>query len=118
MSKTAHFKDTFRYEAKLSIELNHPNAVQVFEYGQTSDSSHLYMIMEFVDGVDLMKLIKKATELEQPLPHGIAAYIASEVLKGLDYAHRLKGSDGKSLHLVHRDVSPQNILLSYEGGSK
>jgi eukaryotic-like serine/threonine-protein kinase len=118
LSTNAHFKDTFRHEAVLSIELNHPNAVQVFEYGQTADSSHLYMIMEFVDGVDLMKLIKKAATNGVELPHGISAFIMSEVLKGLDYAHRLKDSGGEPFGLVHRDVSPQNILISYEGGIK
>ena len=123
LSANAHFRDTFRYEAELSMELNHPNVVQVFEYGQASPQESdangcLYMVMEFVDGVDLMKLIRKSAELEKPLPLGLAAYIISEVLRGLDYAHRLTGPDGRPLELVHRDMSPQNILLSREGAVK
>ncbi|MBN2725145.1 MAG: protein kinase [Deltaproteobacteria bacterium] len=118
LSQKPHFRETFRYEASLSMELNHPNMVQVFDYGQTNDSRHLFMAMEFVDGTDLMKLIRRAKELQRPIPGGISAYVISEVLKGLDYAHRLVGSDGKPLKLVHRDMSPQNILLSYEGGVK
>ncbi|PKN44535.1 MAG: hypothetical protein CVU59_11415, partial [Deltaproteobacteria bacterium HGW-Deltaproteobacteria-17] len=123
LSANAHFRDTFRYEAELSMELNHPNVVQVFEYGQASPQESdvngcLYMVMEFVDGVDLMKLIRKNTELQKPLPLGLAAYIISEVLRGLDYAHRLTGPDGRPLELVHRDMSPQNILLSREGAVK
>lgn len=123
LSANAHFRDTFRYEAELSMELNHPNVVQVFEYGQASPQESdangcLYMVMEFVDGVDLMKLIRKSTELARPLPLGLSAYIISEVLRGLDYAHRLTGPDGRPLELVHRDMSPQNILLSREGAVK
>ncbi len=123
LSANAHFRDTFRYEAELSMELNHPNVVQVFEYGQASPQENdasgcLYMVMEFVDGVDLMKLIRKSQELKKPLSLGLSALIISEVLRGLDYAHRLTGSDGKSLELVHRDMSPQNILLSREGAIK
>lgn len=121
LSSNAHFQDTFRYEAELSMELNHPNVVQVFEYGQTasaeSEPVHLYMVMEYVDGVDLMKLIRKSRE-SKPLPLGLSAYIIAEVLRGLDYAHRLVGPDGRLLELVHRDMSPQNILLSREGAVK
>lgn len=118
LSQKPHFRETFRYEASLSMELNHPNMVQVFDYGQTSDSRHLFMAMEYVDGIDLMKLIRKSKELGRTLPSGICAYVVSETLKGLDYAHRLIGSDGNPLKLVHRDMSPQNILLSYEGAVK
>lgn len=121
LSANAHFQETFRYEAELSMELNHPNVVQVFEYGQAvsseSDPSCLYMVMEYVEGVDLMKFIRKALETGS-LPMGLAAYIIAEVLRGLDYAHRLTGPDGRPLELVHRDISPQNILLSREGAVK
>lgn len=122
LSANAHFQDTFRYEAELSMELNHPNVVQVFEYGQAAaheaDAGCLYMVMEYVDGVDLMKLIRKSRETGSPLPTGLSAYIIAEVLRGLDYAHRLTGPDGRPLELVHRDISPQNILLSREGAVK
>jgi serine/threonine protein kinase/Tfp pilus assembly protein PilF len=118
LSSNDHFRETFRHEAGLSMELNHPNAVQVFEYGQTADGKHLYMIMEFINGVDLMNLMKTMKKENQTIEPGIAIFIISEVLKGLDYAHRLIGSDGQPLELVHRDVSPQNILLSFEGAVK
>jgi serine/threonine protein kinase len=75
-------------------------------------------VMEYVDGVSLQSLIKKSQEIGDPIPVPIACHAALNICRGLDYAHRKVGPDGRPLQIVHRDVSPQNILLSFEGEVK
>ncbi|MCP5464709.1 MAG: serine/threonine protein kinase [Deltaproteobacteria bacterium] len=103
-------------EAKLVVHLSHANIVQVYDLGRVGDD--YFISMELVDGVNLRQLGEKAKELNKPVPMDVVLYIASEVCKGLDYAHNKKGARGEPLHIVHRDVSPQNILVSFEGGVK
>lgn len=112
-SENPHFVSMFKQEASIAMELNHPNIVQVFDFGALGAS--FFLVMEFVDGMDLMRIVKKS---RRRLPFGLAAYIVKLVAQGLDYAHRKKDPGGGSLEIVHRDVSPQNILLSYEGAVK
>jgi len=103
-------------EAKLLVYLNHPNIVQVFELGREGET--YFIAMEFVEGVDLRQLQQKLKSLGRELPPEFALFIVHEALKGLHYAHERALKDRGRLGIVHRDVSPQNILLSFEGEVK
>jgi len=103
-------------EAKLSVLLSHANIVQVYDLGKVGND--YYISMEFIHGVNLRDTIYKCRERKQAIPPDIAIYIASEICKGLDYAHRKTDQNNRPLNIVHRDISPQNILISYEGEVK
>lgn len=103
-------------EAKLCADLRHPNIVDVYDLGEIE---HQYFIaMEYVDGHDLLKTLAACGRNNIGFPTDIALYIVMEVLKGLEYAHRLSRPDGHPYGIIHRDVSPSNILLSFEGDVK
>jgi serine/threonine protein kinase len=110
------FEEMLTHEAKLAARLSHARVVQVFDLGRAD--GHLFIAMEYVEGFDLNALLRHCTERRVGLPVEHALGIVADVLEGLDYAHRLKSDDGKLLGLVHRDVSPSNILISYEGEVK
>lgn len=103
-------------EAKALVHLSHPNIVQVFELGK--DEKIFYISMEWVLGLDLRQLFLKVTQEEKELPLKLVLFLISQILKALDYAHCKKDTNGGELHLVHRDISPQNILVSFEGQVK
>ena len=103
-------------EAKLVVRLAHVNIAQVFDLGREGD--RYYIAMEFVDGLDLYQLLRKLREKRAPMPLEVAAYIVSEVASGLNYAHKRKDELGTHLGIIHRDISPQNILLSQAGDVK
>lgn len=111
------FRTMFVEEAHLATRLNHPNIVQVYEFSDHGDDG-LLLSMEYVEGFDLGKIMSSAKRLGARIPPFVAAYIISEAAKGLHYAHERKDEGGVPLAIVHRDVSPQNILLSYEGAVK
>lgn len=112
----AEFLSMFHEEANLASSIDHPNIVQIFDFDQEGDS--FYIVMEYVRGADLSKLIRAAAERKERLPPEVAVFVVSEVLEGLRYAHDMKDEDGRPLGLVHRDISPANILLSYAGAVK
>ena len=103
-------------EAKLTVLLSHANVVQVYDLGKVGED--YFISMEFINGTSLRELMHRLEETKEQIPHEIAVYTTSEVCKGLDYAHRKTDNDGKNLGIVHRDISPHNILLSYEGEVK
>jgi serine/threonine-protein kinase len=103
-------------EAKLAAQLSHANIVQVFDLGRESD--RLFIAMEYVEGFDLNQLLRALSDSKLGLPAEFALLIIRETLRGLDYAHRAKDKTGKALGLVHRDVSPSNVLISFEGEVK
>lgn len=103
-------------EAKLSVLLSHANIVQVYDLGKVGDD--YFISMEFIHGPNLRDIIYRCREKKVVLPPELAVYIISEACKGLDYAHRKADQSNKPLNIVHRDVSPQNILISYEGEVK
>ena len=103
-------------EAKLSVMLSHANIVQVYDLGKVGDD--YFISMEFIHGVNLRDIMYNAREAKVPIPLDISVYIISEICKGLDYAHRKTDQNNNPLDIVHRDVSPQNVLLSYEGEVK
>jgi tetratricopeptide (TPR) repeat protein len=108
------FRSMFVEEAQLATRLNHPNIVQVYEFSDHGDEG-LVLSMEHVDGFDLGKLMNAAKQKGAKIPPLVSAFIVSEAAKGLHYAHERKDEGGMPLAIVHRDVSPQNILLSHEG---
>ena len=116
LSDSDEFVRMFIDEAKLAAQLSHPNIVQIYDLGKASGS--YYIAMEYVDGRDLRNLLRKVREYKLPMPEALAATVIMKVASALDYAHRKRAIDDKELKLVHRDVSPQNILISYEGAVK
>ena len=111
------FITMFADEAKLAAQLNHPNIVHIYDLGKIEGGGY-FIAMEHVEGRDLRAILDSARELGTPLPVPLAVYISSKVASALDYAHRRRDADGRDMHIVHRDVSPQNILISYEGDIK
>ncbi|ATB29489.1 serine/threonine-protein kinase [Melittangium boletus] len=111
------FVEMFVSEARVAAALTHGNIAQVFDFGEID--GQYFLAMEFVHGQPLSKLMRRAQRMGLPgLPVPLALYIASQICDGLDYAHRHRGEDGEPLGLVHRDVSPDNVLISYEGQVK
>ncbi|AUX21946.1 uncharacterized protein SOCEGT47_024440 [Sorangium cellulosum] len=108
------FRAMFVEEAHLATRLNHPNIVQVYEFSDHGEDG-LLLSMEYVEGFDLGKLMRAAQQKGSRVPPLVSAFIVSEAAKGLHYAHERKDEGGMPLAIVHRDVSPQNILLSFEG---
>lgn len=103
-------------EAKLAALLQHENIVQIYDFG--SIDGEYFIAMEYLFGKDLRKLIFKAAETGIPLSLENTLYIVSRICAGLDYSHHLKDLQGKPLNIIHRDINPQNIFLTYEGQVK
>ena len=112
----ADFLRMFVTEAKLVCHLEHPNIVQVHELGEID--GQYYIAMETVAGIDGRRLWRTLAKRRQRLPGVLSLYIVSEFLKGLDYAHRAVGPEGRLLGVVHRDISPSNVLISFRGDVK
>src|SRR5690554_5933926 len=115
-AQNRNFIEMFISEAKIAVQLNHPNIVQIYDFGKVDDD--FYLAMEFVDGLDLSEVIDLCARTDSSLSIGEAVYIVSEVAKGLHYAHNRLDEYGRELTIVHRDISPQNILISVDGTVK
>ena len=116
LSENKKFISMFLDEARLSLYLNHANIVQTFDIGMSADA--YFIVMEWVDGPNLRSILETCNALGFRVPVEQAVFIASEVCKGLSHAHNRKDPKGRSLNIVHRDVSPPNMLLSREGEIK
>lgn len=116
LSSNKDFVEMFIAEAKMVASLSHPNIVQIFDLGKIDDS--YYIAMEFVQGKDLRTILTRARNRDTLPEVDLAALIAARVSAALEYAHRHRDSEGRDLRIVHRDVSPQNILVSDEGEVK
>ncbi|HYJ10867.1 MAG TPA: serine/threonine-protein kinase, partial [Polyangiaceae bacterium] len=108
--------DALEREAELHRAVRHPNVVDVYGAGMVGDEP--YLALEYVDGVDLYRLLRRAEAEQRRFPPGLAAYIAREVAEALTAVHGARDSEGNALHIVHRDVTPSNILLSTDGSIK
>jgi len=116
LSRNREFVDLFINEAKIAMHLNHTNIVQVLDLDQ--ENGEYFIAMEYVYGMNLSEIIRRSFAKSRTIPPELIAFTASEAAKGLDYAHRRRGSDMRPLGIVHRDISPQNILVSFEGEVK
>jgi len=116
LSKSQEFVKMFINEAKIAVSLNHANIVQVYDLGKVDDE--YFMAMEFIHGQDLMTIIKLGRKTRRFLPIPTGVYIVTELARGLDYAHNLSDPAGRPLNVVHQDVSPHNLMISYEGDVK
>ncbi|MBV71342.1 MAG: hypothetical protein CMH52_08325 [Myxococcales bacterium] len=103
-------------EARITVQLTHPNIGQTIDLGQID--GHYYILMEFIDGRDLYRVLRRLREADQIMPIEAAAFLAMEACQALQYAHDKKDADGRPLKIVHRDISPQNVLVSFEGEVK
>ncbi|HKE15633.1 MAG TPA: protein kinase [Kofleriaceae bacterium] len=112
-AREPRFIRSFIDEARIAATLNHRNIVQVFDFGKADGD--LYLAMELIEGADLRTAVAAASKEGVALPTAVACYILADLSAGLDYAHRKADGEGRPLGIVHCDVSPQNVMLSYEG---
>ena len=115
-SEDQHFVQMLVEEAKISVLLTHVNVAQIFDLGCIEDT--YFIVMEYIEGADAYRMLRKANDRELEMPIDVCAFVAAEVCQGLDYAHRKRDAEGRSLGIVHRDVSPQNVLISHAGEVK
>ncbi len=113
-----NFVDTVIEEAKRAVALSHANVVQVYDLGRTDDGNQFYIATEFINGFDLSRATNIAAKSGRELPQDLGIFIASEVAKGLDYAHRRKDFNFNNLNILHRDLVPENIMISFDGEVK
>jgi serine/threonine protein kinase len=116
MGEDRDFIKMFIDEAKIAGQLAHANICQIFELGRI-DGSH-FIAMEYIWGKDLLQIQNRVRKVKQHIPVPLACFAIAKVLEGLDYAHRKRDPLGRPLEIVHRDCSPQNVLVSYEGEVK
>lgn len=116
LANQKNFLNMFLNEARLAAHLNHPNIVQIHEFGNP-DNQH-YIAMEYIFGRDLSEIVPKAKQADIPFPVEYAIKIIAQVCEGLYYAHTKAEPNGKPLKIIHRDISPQNILVSFDGHVK
>lgn len=116
IAEDKEFIEMFIDEAEIAAQLQHPNIGQVFHLGQSEGK--YFIAMEFISGQDLRSLYDQGRERQEFLDLGWCVYMIREVCEALDYAHRKRDAQQRPLHLIHRDVSPQNILMSYDGSVK
>ena len=116
LSDNQDFIEMFVDEAKLAAQLNHNNIIHIYDLGKIQNS--YYIAMEYIDGFDLKTILRQGQERDNPLNVELALFIASKIAAALDYAHRKRDFEEKEMGLVHRDVSPQNVLISQEGDIK
>ena len=116
LSENQEFVSMFIGEAKLVAGLVHQNIVQMYQLGRSDDG--YFIAMEYIDGIDLEQFMGRHQELDRNVPVELVAYIASRICRGLEYAHSKTDESGERLDIVHRDVSPRNIMITNEGEVK
>jgi serine/threonine protein kinase len=116
LSDDPSFTKMFIDEAKIAAKLNHPNIVQVFELGNVDDE--YFMSMEYVRGHDLAETMRTLWARVGPPRPELVAYVGREMCRALAYAHEFTSDDGQVLGMIHRDISPSNVMLSYDGAVK
>jgi eukaryotic-like serine/threonine-protein kinase len=118
LAEDQKFVQMFLDEARLAALLNHPNVVHIYELGEDDQNGAAYTAMEYIDGVTLKRLAEKAAETGTHLPFELVGRIISDACAGINFAHELKNLEGQPLNMVHRDISPDNILITYSGQVK
>ena len=115
-AKRTEFLRLFIDEAKLSANLMHGNVVQIYQLGEVG--GEYFIAMEFIQGPTLRSVIDRHYDLGSPVPPALAAYVCSRVSRALDFAHNFVSPDGQRLDIVHRDVSPGNVMITWDGHIK
>jgi serine/threonine-protein kinase len=125
LSKDEDFVGMFVNEARLAAMINHPNVVQIFDLGEepsvdpsNAGGSDWFLAMEYLDGRDMLQVGRACRSHNKAVPFDVTARIIADACAGLEHAHNLKGADGRPLDLVHRDMSPENIIITFEGQVK
>ena len=117
LSKNEEFVQMFEEEIKITVGLTHPNIIQIYDYGQEEDQ--YFMAMEYVEGKNLRQFVKRLADMKSMFSIDMSCHIISQTCQALAYAHSFKDRlSGKCLGIVHRDISPQNIMISYDGAVK
>ncbi|EAU65074.1 serine/threonine-protein kinase Pkn6 [Stigmatella aurantiaca DW4/3-1] len=116
LAEDHEFVEMFRNEALIAARFTHPNIAQVYEFGEANGT--YYIAMEFIHGEDLGRVMRKAYSTEQWIARPLAIRIVASACEGLYYAHTRTDDAGRPLKVVHRDISPQNILISFDGSVK
>lgn len=112
------FVEALIEEAKRAVALSHANIAQVLDLGHEENQQKYYVAMEYVAGLDLARAMTLARRFEHPWPQEMSVFVAAEVAKALDYAHRRKDFNFNNLNILHRSLRPQNVMLSYDGEVK
>jgi len=116
LAQDNQFIQMFLDEARIAATLQHPNIVQMYDIGAVDEN--YFISMEYVHGEDMRSIMRRLKKEQKPLPLDHAINIVIGVAAGLHYAHEKTGFDGKPLGIVHRDVNPQNVIVTYDGGVK
>jgi serine/threonine protein kinase len=116
IAEDEEFITMFIDEAKIAVQLQHANIAQIFDLGKVEDS--YFIALEFVNGRDLRSIFEDLRKVKQSMPIPQVCYLVMQLCEGLDYAHNKRDTQGRELLLVHRDISPQNVLLGYDGEVK
>ena len=115
-AEDGEFINMFMDEARIAAALNHPNIAQVFEFDQLDGV--YYLAMEYVQGRNLSQVLRTARERNRPFEHDLAVHVAMETCKGLYAAHGARDVRGRKMKIIHRDISPQNVQISFAGDVK
>ena len=116
LAENKEFVQMFLHEARVAARLNHANIAQIFDLGNVDGS--YFIAMEYIHGEDVRRVTKQAEATRRELPVALTLRIVADACAGLDYAHKRLDEQGRPLDIVHRDVSPQNILVSFDGSVK
>jgi serine/threonine protein kinase len=117
LAEKPDFIAMFLDEARIASMLDHPNIVRITEVGRTDDGEY-FLAMELVQGKPLSAILQQSEKAKTPIPHNLGALIVANAAAGLHHAHQLTDASGSLLGLVHRDISPQNVMVSFEGSVK
>lgn len=117
LSQNSEFTQMFEEEIKITVGLTHPNIIQIYDYGRVEEQ--YFMAMEYVEGKNLRQFVKRLADMKSMFSIDMSCHIISQVCHALSYAHAYKDRmTGKPLGIVHRDISPQNVMISYDGAVK
>ncbi len=117
LAQNTEFLAMFEEEIKITVGLTHPNIIQIYDYGKNDDQ--YFMAMEYVEGKNLRQFVKRLADMKSMFSIDMSCYIISQVCHALAYAHGFKDRmSGRALCIVHRDISPQNVMISYDGAVK
>ena len=116
LAENEEFVEMFLHEARVAVRLNHPNVVQIFDLGEADGA--FFIAMEYIHGEDARRIWRQSELVGNPIPVPLVCRIVMDAAAGLDYAHKRTDASGAPLRIIHRDVSPQNLLVSFEGAVK